>query len=44
MRFLFNNREVLELALTLILAFVSLGNQGTTEKDKIRTTMKNVIE
>lgn len=44
MRFLFNDKEVLELALTLIFSVVSLGNQGSNEKDKIRTTLKNIME
>ena len=44
MRFLVNDKHIFELALTLILSVVHLGNQGSTEKDKIRSTMKNIIE
>lgn len=44
MRFLLNDKNTFELALTLILSAVHLGNQGTTEKEKIRSTLRGLME
>jgi hypothetical protein len=44
MRFLFNESETFELALTLLLSAVHLGNQGQNEKDKIRGTLRDLME
>ena len=40
MRFLFNDKEVFELACQMILAGIRIANNGSTEKDKMRTTFK----
>lgn len=44
MRFLFNDEPIFELALSLVLSVVHLGNQGANEKDKIRSNLKILLE
>lgn len=44
MRFLFNDSDFLELSITLILSAIHLGNQGSNEKDKMRSSLRVIME
>jgi hypothetical protein len=44
MRFLFNDRSMLELSISLVLSAIHLGNQGNSEKDKMRTALRQLLE
>jgi hypothetical protein len=44
MRFLFNDTDSLDLTLILALAVVHLGNQNSSEKDKMRGSLRTMME
>jgi hypothetical protein len=44
MRFLLSDTATLDIAITLVLSSIHLGTQGSNEKDKMRTTLKNLME
>lgn len=44
MRFLFNNKEILDFTVQMILSAIRIANNGSNEKDKMRTTLKQVLE
>jgi hypothetical protein len=44
MRFLLNDNEILELTFSLVFASITLGTQGVNEKDKMRSSLKTIME
>lgn len=44
MRFLLNDKEVFELTIHLLFAGVRIVNSGSSEKDKIRNSLKTILE
>ena len=43
MRYLMNDDEAMKLAITLIFATLHIGPHGSNEKDKIRTTLRSIL-
>ena len=43
MRYLINDQEVLKLAVTLLFATLHIGAHGSNEKDKIRSTLRSIL-
>lgn len=44
MRFLFNNQEILDHTIQIILCAIKLANNGSTEKEKMRASFKQILE
>ncbi|CDW73125.1 paired amphipathic helix protein sin3a-like [Stylonychia lemnae] len=44
MRFLFNNKEILDLTLQMILVGIRLANNGGAEKEKMRQSLRAILE
>jgi len=44
MRFLLSDSATLDTAITLVMSSIHLGSQGSNEKDKMRTTLKSLME
>lgn len=44
MRFLFNNKEVLDLTVQMVLVGIRLATNGSAEREKMRQTLKAILE